>query len=512
MVIISQSPGKARGMDTRGDDRRVLGGVSRRAFLAAGSAAFATGVFKGGASSGASDINAGFSYRGYYITFMRMPTYGLRAWKRAVDCFASDGVNLLVLWMAGGFRSKKFPETWKYNEAHENVRADFATELIRYAHAKGIKVLLGFTPFGYDGVNQYSLDRPELRAVKKDGAPADQFGIHCWGWNLCPSKAPSQRFMREYVREMCFDFYPESDGLLIESSDYAICHCADCRGRYYEREFELVRGVSDELWESRRDAMIVVYPHYFSGSKVPGLDAEAAREPFDPRWTLFFTPHSAHVDRELIRRSRASIWSDDAPALRDPQTVRLRAGTAREAGVTGYVPSLEAFSYVPTHAEEGRQDLIGKRQIPFGFGWLKADETPYDELPVRVNRVAFREFSKDPTLSFDEFKQRLGRDVFGADAQARWVDDLLLLERVFFQERTWCQPSPLASPERVRVEAERGRAGASTLAAYAATLREVEEMTGRHADSSNPGRRDLNRIGRWVLEQWTDANRKLLKV
>src|SRR5437588_13114826 len=101
-------------MDIRGDDRRVLGGVSRRAFLAAGSAALATTVFNGGASAAAAGADAGFAYRGYYITFMRMPTYGLRAWKRAVDSFASDGVNLLVLWMAGGFRSKKFPETWEY--------------------------------------------------------------------------------------------------------------------------------------------------------------------------------------------------------------------------------------------------------------------------------------------------------------------------------------------------------------------------------------------------------------
>src|SRR4051794_12781430 len=86
-----------------------------------------------------------FSLRGYYITLMRMPVMGLAEWKRAVDCFAEDDINTLVLWMPGGFRSRKFPLTWRYNEEHTNVRQDFVQELIDYAHTKQIRVLLGFT-------------------------------------------------------------------------------------------------------------------------------------------------------------------------------------------------------------------------------------------------------------------------------------------------------------------------------------------------------------------------------
>ena len=29
-----------------------------------------------------------FAHRGYYLTFMRMPTYGLPAWKQTIDAFA----------------------------------------------------------------------------------------------------------------------------------------------------------------------------------------------------------------------------------------------------------------------------------------------------------------------------------------------------------------------------------------------------------------------------------------
>src|SRR5882757_8655923 len=92
---------------------------------------------------------------GYYMTFMRMPVMDLADWKDSLDCMAEDEVNTVILWMGGGFRSRRFPITWAYNRDHKNVEHDFGRELIDYAHRKRIRVLLGFTPFGYDGVNQY---------------------------------------------------------------------------------------------------------------------------------------------------------------------------------------------------------------------------------------------------------------------------------------------------------------------------------------------------------------------
>src|SRR3954447_6214508 len=77
-----------------------------------------------------------FKLRGYYVTFMRMPVMGLPEWKEAIDCFAEDDINVLVLWPAGGFRSRKSPITGQYNEKHANVRNDFARQLIDYAHTK----------------------------------------------------------------------------------------------------------------------------------------------------------------------------------------------------------------------------------------------------------------------------------------------------------------------------------------------------------------------------------------
>jgi hypothetical protein len=428
----------------------------------------------------------------------------------AIAGFHDDGANVLLLWMGGGFRSKKFPITWKYNESHENIRQDFVRELIDHAHAKGIRVLLGFTPFGYDGANQYPLEHPELKAVQKNGKPVDAFGIHAWGYNLCPSKEESQRFMLKYVREMLFDFYPNADGLMIESSDYAVCHCPDCTGRFFEREFRFVSQISRDVWERKPDATVIVYPHYFSGAAVPGLDVKSATKPFDPRWTLFFTPHSTRLDPALLKQARTSLYWSEAPALGGPDAIRQGAQTARRFGFTGYVPSLEAYSYVATRPEEGQSYLVGKRQVPLGFGWVEPGRLPYGELPLRINRFAYREFSRDPDLAMDEFKARLGRDLFGYAATPERIADALEIQRLFAMERSWSQASPLACPDRVRAMKAAGQLTPEKQAAYRQALDRAAAIAARSKDADAPAVKEMHRIASWLLAQWPAENRALL--
>ncbi|WZO97468.1 hypothetical protein EP7_004502 [Isosphaeraceae bacterium EP7] len=450
-----------------------------------------------------------FAMRGAYLTFMRMPTYDLADWKRIVDGIRDDGGNTLILWVAGGFRSEVAPITWAYNAEHENVRSDFVRALIDHAHARGIKVLLGFTPFGYDGVNRYALERPELKAIGKDGKAVAPFGIGCWGYNLCPSRPESQRFMLDYAREIVAR-YPNADGLMIESSDYAICHCIDCGERYFEKEFAFVRAISEEVWAKKPGDTVVVYPHYFSGADVPGLGMKAAKLPFDPRWTLMFTPHSAPPEPALIKQSVGSIWWDDSPARHGPREIRENARRARQAGMNGYIPSMEAFTFVATEAEEGQPWLKGRRQVPLGFGWLEPGEPPYDELPMRVNRIAYREFSRDPDLQLERFEEILGREVLGASTTSQASADLLEIQAVFFNERTWCQPSPLTSPDRLRAMKAQGTLTPSSKAVYRKALDRLDVIGRRTGAAESGGGRELHRIVRWVLDRWTPENRRLL--
>ncbi|HWN96830.1 MAG TPA: hypothetical protein VNT99_17510, partial [Methylomirabilota bacterium] len=290
--------------------------------------------------------NAPFPIRGYYTTFMRMPTFGLPEWKQMIDCMKKDGANFLILWTAGAFRSKQFPITWQYNAEHKNVERDYVRELIDYAHTKQIRIVLGFTPFAYDGANQFPLEHPELKATQKNGQPASLWGMHAWGYNLCPAKEASQRFMRDYVREMFFDFYPNADGLLIESSDYAICHCADCGEKFFDREFAFVRQISDDIWRVRSDATILVYPHYFSAKAVPEFGVIGAKQKFDPRWSLSFTPHSAHINDDLVKRAKSSLYWNDGLTIGTPTKIRDGARLAKQRGVSGYITSCEPFSCI----------------------------------------------------------------------------------------------------------------------------------------------------------------------
>ncbi|MFM7594230.1 MAG: hypothetical protein ACKO85_20765, partial [Isosphaeraceae bacterium] len=381
---------------------------------------------------------------------MRMPTYGLNAWKSIVDDVYADGGNLLILWVAGAFRSENYKMTWKYNSEHENIKSDFLFQLIDYAHSKKIRIFLGFTPFGYDGVNQFAIDKPNLRAIGPDGKPVAPFGIGCWGYNLCPSKAESQQFMMNYCNEMVSS-YPNADGLLVESSDYAICHCSDCGPNYFDKEFQFVKTLSEAVWARKPESQIFVYPHYFTGVKVPGFGVNAAKQPFNPRWGLFFTPHSALPDSCLIKKAGKSIYWDDSPALRLPEQVKRGALRASEIGVTCYVPSLETFSFVSTHGEENSDWTKNRRQIPLGMGWLDKGHSPYREIPIQIQRMAYREFTASPDLPLEDFKRKAALEIFGDDFNLQDVADLFDLQAIFAFRRTWCQPSPAVS--RLRYDA-----------------------------------------------------------
>ncbi len=179
--------------------------------------------------------------------------------------------------------------------------------------------------------------------------------------------------------------------------------------------------------------------------------------------------------------------------------------------MTGYVPSLEAYSFVATVAEEGQMWLKGKRQVPLGFGWLEPGDPPYDELPMRVNRIAYREFSHNPDLPFEQYKDILGREVFGEASTPEVVDDLLMLQGVFATERTWCQPAPLVCPDRVRAMRDRGELTPERRSEYRKVLDQVREVDRRHREPKSKSERELYRIARWVLDRWEGKSGILLE-
>jgi hypothetical protein len=447
----------------------------------------------------AADADEAFAIRGYYTTFMRMPTFGLPEWKQMLDCMKDDGANFLILWTAGAFRSKQFPVTWRYNADHKNVTRDYVRGLIDYAHTKQIRVVLGFTPFAYDGANQFPLEHPELKATQKNGQPANLWGLHAWGYNLCPSKEASQTFMRDYVREMFFDFYPNADGLLIESSDYAICYCAECGERFFDREFAFVRQISDDLWRVKSNATILVYPHYFSSRKVPGFDVTGAKQKFDPRWSLSFTPHSAHIDGELAKQAKSCLYWNDALTIGTPAKIRDGARTAREHGMSGYITSCEPFSCI-----DGPPGSNKSRLKPFHFEWLRDGEMPLNQLLVRVNRIAYREYTKNPGLGEDGFRNAIGKGIFGEQASERNIGDLLFIQDCWFNGADWFTPALFLRPTELKRRAEREKWSTEKMQSYLTRVQRLREIAKQYGGSKLASEHEMARVAALIVSKWDD--------
>jgi len=454
-----------------------------------------------GGSAPAANSREPFPVRGYYTTFMRMPTFGLPEWKQMIDAMEKDGANFLILWTAGGFRSKQFPITWKYNADHKNVQQDFARELIDYAHTKQIRVVLGFTPFAYDGANQYPLEHPELKATQKNGTLAKFWGLHAWGYNLCPSRGASQKFMRDYVREMFFEFYPNADGLLIESSDYAICYCSQCQGKFFDREFDFVRQISDDVWRVKTNATIFVYPHYFSAKAVPEFGVAGSKQKFDPRWSLSFTPHSAHIDDELAQQAKSALYWNDGLTIGTPTKIRDGARTARERALSGYITSCEPFSCI-----DGPLGSNKPRLKPFHFEWLRDGEMPLNELLIRVNRIAYREYTANPGLSEDAFRAALGKEIFGARAGGQNIGDLLFLQDCWFNGAEWFTPALFLRPAEFKRRAQREKWSTEKMQSHLGRVERLRAIAKRYEASTQSSAREMARIATLVVSKWDEAN------
>jgi hypothetical protein len=127
---------------------------------------------------------------------------------------------------------------------------------------------------------------------------------------------------------------------------------------------------------------------------------------------------------------------------------------------------------------------------------------------MRVNRIAYREFSRNPELPFERYKEILGNEVYGEAATEQAIDDLLELQAVFASERTWCQPSPVVSPDRVRAMAAQGKLTPRKRSEYRAALERLRRIEGRHREPRSDGERELRRIARWVIDRWSEEDRE----
>ena len=424
-----------------------------------------------------------FEYRGYYFILSRNPRYGLEDYRFILDRMAEDRANLLILWIGGGFPSRKYPETWDHNREHRNMKENFAGAVIDHARARGIRVVLGLTPFAYDGVNRYGAAHPELGAKTRDGKPGVTGGIHSLGRGLCPSREGSREFMMGYCRELLEDFYPGADGLFLEHSDYGTCECAECaNGAGLRQEWDFVRDISARVWSRKPDALVLVYPQY-----------AALGVTYDPRHVIFLAPHNMKGAEKVANPKVFSHGYWDCPGdFRD-----LCARAAKE-GWAGVLPSMENFTYENPHAFDTRWGPEGSR------GW--------DDLIVRVTRLSLREFAARPALDEAGFRAAVRKALFDESVPDAAVDDLLLLHRRLNRWEGWMRRGGVMRIPPEPIDSTKLDAAARKLLdeEVLPALRDLEGIRRRSLDAaakSPRGRgaetcRSMAQIAGWVCEAW----------
>lgn len=216
----------------------------------------------------------------------------------------------------------------------------------------------------------------------------------------------------------------------------------------------------------------------------------------------FLATSAAALEPALIAQARGAWWWNEAPCRFDVANIRAGARKARDARCSGYLPSLECYSYVVSKTEFGEPWLVGRRQIPFGFGCLKEGENPYRELPVRATRSVYRQLAANPDLEDGELRARLGRELFGPDWQSSQVEDLPFLFQVFDTDRDWSVPGALTTPGLVRNRAEHKRLDDKKRALLREQWVRVRAIVDRHSDATGGGK-ELHRIAQWIVTQWT---------
>jgi hypothetical protein len=91
------------------------------------------------------------------------------------------------------------------------------------------------------------------------------------------------------------------------------------------------------------------------------------------------------------------------------------------------------------------------------------------------------------------------------------VEDLLEIQAAFATERTWCQPSPVVCPDRVRAMQAQGALTPAKQIEYKAALARLRTIADRHWEAGTVEERQLARIAQRVLSQWEGNNRAILE-
>jgi len=196
-----------------------------------------------------------------------------------------------------------------------------------------------------------------------------------------------------------------------------------------------------------------------------------------------------------------------APIFGGPRQIREGARKARRVGAY-YLPTLEGFAYRLSRPEfSGSEFLVGHQLRPCGLEWLPPDRHHYRDPLIRLNRLAYREFTRNPDLDDAAFRQVVRRDVFGATARAESVEDLYFLVDTVLGDRqsSFWFASPIIMPARLAAKAKAEKWPQARVDGYRAKVEALRRMAERYRSSTDPVERQMREIALYVVRQWDDA-------
>jgi len=330
-------------------------------------------------------------------------------WCHVFDAMAADSMNVVLFWLSGLFPSKQYPASVVYPDSKigvEDLRA-----MIRHAHARGMRFLIGSGIFAWFGVDALAERFPETRAMGSGG--------------MCPSQALARKINKQYLLEM-LETLPEADGFFLEIRDeYGPCTCPTCQQRldqrgskqYGQAELSFLREFAEEVWRRNPKAIFVSSIGYGVESRGAHTDDvlfyDGVRQLRDPR--LFWLVCRNNWDFPAGEGAAKPLRWFSGNMLQWTQYYRLStvdigswARRSRDAGCVGFVPALEpGFCSASWYSDE----------VPY----------PVDRIPYVVTRFAYREYCWDPDMTQEEFRRRLSRRFFGPGAPSHLAEDLLQL-------------------------------------------------------------------------------------
>jgi len=241
----------------------------------------------------------------YWLWVKNMEGY----WQDFIDFAAEQKVDGVVIWGLKGFGT--------------GGEDRFCRELVKYAHARDVKVIHGLGLNGYE-IGEFIIgEDSNLGATILDKFVGTQREKNTRRAVFCPSKPKSLRLLKECLLRAADTGV---DGFNFETADvdYLTCHCPDCEKRFdsaSETEttnkpvgwpLEHLQFAADVLLESRSDLWLNCEFAMQRFGKPPYTDNERMlrlNREIDPRITVVWAEHDAppKAIATLLRKERENI-------------------------------------------------------------------------------------------------------------------------------------------------------------------------------------------------------------